>query len=93
MSVLYNILLIGRGFAASPVLGGKNLYIFDNTGCSVILEPGPAYKEIGRNIIENEVASWWQDYKQEMFYSGPVFDGANMYLKGSEYLYCIREVK
>ena len=49
------------------------------------------YKEVARNIIENEVASDWQDYKQELFYASPVCDGSAMYLKGSEYLYCIRE--
>ena len=78
------------GFTASPALGGKFLNIFDNTGCAVVLEPGPEYKEAGRNIIENNVASDWQEYKQELFYSAPVFDGPALYLKGSEYLYCIR---
>ncbi len=79
------------GFTASPTLGGKHLYIFDNTGSALLLEPGPQYKEAARNILENQVASAWQDYKQEMFYASPVFDGPALYLKGSEYLYCIRE--
>jgi len=77
------------GFAASPILGGKNLYFFDNTGCCLLLEPQRDYKEVARNIIENQVASDWQDYKQELFYASPVCDGSAMYLKGSEYLYCI----
>ncbi len=79
------------GFTASPTIGGKNLYIFDNTGSSLLLAPGPVYKEVGRNVIENQVASAWEDYKQERFYASPVFDGSAIYLKGSEYLYCIRE--
>jgi outer membrane protein assembly factor BamB len=79
------------GFTASPALGGKYLDIFDNTGCAVVLEPGPQFKPAGRNIIENQVAGDWQDYKQEMFYAAPIFDGPAIYLKGSEYLYCIRE--
>jgi outer membrane protein assembly factor BamB len=79
------------GFTASPTLGGKHIYIFDNTGSALVLDPGTQYKETARNIIENQVASDWQDYKQELFYASPVFDGPALYLKGSEYLYCIRE--
>ena len=79
------------GFTASPTLAGKHLYLFDNTGCGMLIDAGPAYKEAGRNIIENLVPSESSDYKQEMFYSTPAFDGTAMYVKGSEYLYCIRE--
>jgi hypothetical protein len=79
------------GFTASPALGGKNIYIFDNTGAGLILAPGTEYKEVAKNIIENQVSSAWQDYKQETFYASPVFDGTALYLKGSEYLYCVRE--
>lgn len=79
------------GFTASPALGGKNIYIFDNMGAGLVLAPGPQYKEVAKNIIENQVTSAWQDYKQELFYASPVFDGNAMYLKGAEYLYCVRE--
>jgi hypothetical protein len=79
------------GFTASPTLGGQHLYIFDNTGSALVLEPGTQYKEAARNIIENQVVSDWQEYKQELFYASPVFDGPSLYLKGSEYLYCIRQ--
>jgi len=79
------------GFTASPALAGKQVYIFDNTGSSVVIEPGLAYKELGRNVIENQVASDWQDYKQELFYASPVFEGTALYLKGGENLYCVRE--
>jgi len=79
------------GFTASLTMAGKDLFAFDNTGCGLVLESGIQYKELGKNIIENLVPNWWQDYKQELFYASPVFDGAAMYLKGSEYLYCIRE--
>jgi hypothetical protein len=57
----------------------------------MVMEPGPQFKPLQRNIIENQIASDWQDYKQESFYASPVFDGNALYLKGSEYLYCIRE--
>ncbi len=79
------------GFTASPTLAGTQVYIFDNTGSSLLFEPGREFKEAGRNIIENQVFSDWKDYKQEMFYASPIFDGRALYLKGSEYLYCIRE--
>ncbi|MBI3829595.1 MAG: PQQ-binding-like beta-propeller repeat protein [Planctomycetes bacterium] len=78
------------GYTASPTLGGKQLYIFDNTGCAVVLDPGPEYKEAAKNILENQIASTWMDYRQESFYASPVFDEASLYIKGSEYLYCVR---
>jgi hypothetical protein len=79
------------GFTASPTQGGKQIYIFDNTGCAISIEPGAEYKETSRNIIENQVAGDWQDFKQELFYASPVFDDASIYVKGGEYLYCMRE--
>ena len=79
------------GFTASPALTARGIYIFDNTGSALVLEPSATYKELGKNIIENQMPSAWQDYKQESFYASPVFDDRSMYLKGSEFLYCVRE--
>jgi len=73
------------------IAGAENPRPSDNSGSSLILKPGAQYKEAGRNVIENQVAVDWEDYKQELFYASPVFDGKNLYIKGSEYLYCIRE--
>ena len=79
------------GFTASPALGGKHIYIFDNTGSALLLVPGREYKEAGRNVIENQLSINYPDYKQELFYASPLFDGNSLYIKGSGYLYCIQE--
>ena len=80
------------GAVASPALGGQNIYFVNNSGCTLILKPGPVYREIGRNIIENIFPSSisGNPCKQEVFYSSPVFSGDTIYLKGEEYLYAIR---
>ncbi|HEY3319164.1 MAG TPA: PQQ-binding-like beta-propeller repeat protein [Planctomycetota bacterium] len=81
------------GAAASPTLGGKNVYLTDNSGYTIILKPGPLYEELGRNILENISPSTWSGNacKQEAFYTSPVFNGKDLFLKGEEYLYCMRE--
>lgn len=79
------------GVAASPTLAARNIYITDDAGCTHILRPGPQFKELGRNLIENIHLSGHggNPGKQESFYTSPVFEGTHMYLRGEEYLYCI----
>ena len=79
------------GAVASPTLGGKNIYLVDNAGYTIILKPGPTYQELGRNVIENISPSSisGNPCKQEAFYSSPVFVGDTIYLRGEEYLYAI----
>jgi hypothetical protein len=81
------------GVAASPTLGGRNVFFVDDAGYTIILKPGPVYAEAGRNILENVHLSSesGNPCKQEAFYTAPIFDGRRMYLKGEEYLYCIGE--
>jgi len=81
------------GFAASPTLAGKNIYITDDAGYTHILQPGPQFRELGCNVIENIHLSGLggNPCKQESFYTSPFFEGTCMYLRGEEYLYCIRE--
>jgi len=81
------------GVAASPALAGRHIYITDDAGYTHIIQPGPQFKETGRNIIENIHLSGLggNPCKQECFYTSPFFEGRAMYLRGEEYLYCIRE--
>jgi hypothetical protein len=80
------------GAVASPTMGGKNIYLVDNSGCSIVLRPGPVYQECGRNILENISPSSQSGNpcKQEAFYTSPVFAEDVLYLRGEEYLYAIR---
>jgi len=79
------------GVAASPALGGKNIYITDDAGYTQIIQPGPQLNVLARNVIENiHVAGvGGNPCKQECFYTGAFFEGKRMYLRGEEYLYCI----
>jgi outer membrane protein assembly factor BamB len=81
------------GIAASPALAGKSIYITDDAGYTHIIEPGPRFEERGRNIMENIHLSGQggNPGRQESFYTSPFFEGNAMYLRGEEYLYCIRQ--
>jgi hypothetical protein len=59
----------------------------DNQGTTVVLQPGPAYKEVALNLIEES-----RDGKsQEQNVSTPIFEGTRMYYRTPNYLYCIAE--
>ena len=81
------------GVTASPALGGKNIYIIDDAGYTHIIQPGPQFNEIGKNILENIHFSGQggNPCHQESFYTSPYFDGKMLLLRGEQYLYCIEE--
>ncbi len=75
------------GASISPCLAGRYLYLLDNQGTSVVVEPGRQYKEVARNTIEE-----FRDGKSQVQnLSTPVFEGSRMYLRTPGYLYCIGE--
>ena len=81
------------GVAASPALGGQHIYITDDAGYTHILQPGPQFKELRKNVLENLhfTGQGGNPCHQESFYSSPYFDGRTLLLRGEEYLYCIEE--
>ena len=81
------------GVTASPALGGKNIYITDDAGYTHILQPGPQFKELGKNVLENLhfTGQGGNPCHQESFYSSPYFAGRTLLLRGEEYLYAIEE--
>ena len=80
------------GVGASATLAGKYLYVIDNQGTVVVLEPGPAYQQVAVNRIQTQLARDWPIPPQETLANGaPVFEGKRMYLRGEKYLYCIGE--
>ncbi|MBI3830583.1 MAG: PQQ-binding-like beta-propeller repeat protein [Planctomycetes bacterium] len=83
----------GRGgAAASPTLAGKYIYLFGNQGSSVVIEPGRTFKQVAKNRLEQIVHGAYSD-RQEVTITCPVFEGARMYYRGEQYLYCIEEKK
>ncbi|HEX7900143.1 MAG TPA: PQQ-binding-like beta-propeller repeat protein [Planctomycetota bacterium] len=81
------------GICASPAFAGKHIYVVDDAGYTHLIQPGPRFKETGRNVLENLHFSGQggNPCKQESFYTSPWFDGKSMYLRGEEYLYRIEE--
>ena len=71
--------------AASPTLAGKHIYLMDNQGHTVIIEPGRTYKEVARNSLQDSTSQG----EQIQNVSTPVFEGTRMYYRTPTYLYCI----
>ena len=63
----------------SIVLAGKHLFVFNDIGTCLILEPGRDPKPVGRNTLPEGAPGT------------PVFAGKHIFLRGGEHLYCIGE--
>jgi outer membrane protein assembly factor BamB len=75
------------GAAISPSLAGKYIYLMDNQGGTVIIQPGRTYKEIAVNHIEES-----KDGKEQVQnLANLVFEGSRIYYRTPDYLYCIGE--
>lgn len=75
------------GVSTSPTLAGKHIYLMDNQGTTIVLQPGKEYKVVAQNLIEES-----KDGKsQEQNVSTPIFEGTRMYYRTPNYLYCIGE--
>ena len=76
------------GASASPTLAGKYIYLMDNQGKAVIIEPGRQYKEVALNVLEDFSKN---GKEQTQCVSSPVFEGSRMYYRTPSYLFCIGE--
>ena len=61
----------------SLALAGGKLFLSNDTGTMLVLEPGRVYKEVSKNLLDEGSGA------------GPVFAGTRLYLRGGEELYCI----
>jgi outer membrane protein assembly factor BamB len=87
---MYHGGIIRGGCGSSPTLGGRHIYISDNQGTTVAIEPGRAFKQVARNRLER----LWFRYgfeRNECTQSSPVFVGNRLYSRGEANLYCIGE--
>ena len=39
------------GVAASPTLAGKHIFVVDDAGYTHLIQPGPVFKEVGKNVL------------------------------------------
>ncbi len=73
------------GTSTSPTLAGKYIYLMDNQGMTLVIQPGKEYKEVARNFIEES-----KDGKeQSQNLASPIFEGTRMYYRTPGFLYCI----
>jgi outer membrane protein assembly factor BamB len=82
------------GASASPALAGKYIYLMDNQGITVVIQPGREYKEVAKNLLEEIESPNWKapgGKSQSQMLASPVFEGARMYYRSPSYLYCIGE--
>ena len=75
------------GCSASPTLAGKYIYLMDNQGNTLVIQPGREYREIAHNFLEES-----KDGKEQaQNLATPFFEGTRMYYRTPGYLYCIGE--
>ncbi|MBI1904053.1 MAG: PQQ-binding-like beta-propeller repeat protein, partial [Planctomycetia bacterium] len=78
--------------AASPALIGGHVFVCDNQGTTLVLEPGREFKLVARNRIATQLERTWPIPAQEtLAYAPPITDGKRLYLRGEAYLYCIAD--
>ena len=75
------------GAAICPSRAGTNIYLLDNQGTTVIIEPGREYKELSVNRIED-----YRDGKEQVQnLAQPYFEGSRIYYRSADLLMCIGE--
>lgn len=90
VNICYNHnMAAARGLGSSVTLSGNRIYVFGNQGAAVVLEPGPTFKQLAKNRIENTIdpKDWW--WHQETSVAAPVFEGDRLYYRAEDTLYSI----
>lgn len=77
------------GATASPSFAGGRLYFFDDSGNTIVREPGPQGKVIARNPLFQAATDNYG--RPETTKSTPVFDESRIYWRVNNRLYCIGE--
>ncbi len=68
-----------RGLYASIVGAADRVYVASRNGAVAVIQHGPKFEVLATNTLEDS------------FNASPVIVGSELYLRGSEYLYCIAE--
>jgi outer membrane protein assembly factor BamB len=78
-----------RGHGISPVLAGKHIYFFGNSGAAVVIEPGREFKQVAKNKIEGlSVPGTWGE-RQDRAVAGPFVDAGRIYYRTESAIYAI----
>jgi outer membrane protein assembly factor BamB len=66
-----------RGVYASPVAAGNRIYITSLNGTTLVIDDGPEFRVLSQNILDDSFAA------------SPAVVDNELYLRGSNALYCI----
>jgi outer membrane protein assembly factor BamB len=75
------------GICSSTTLGGNCLFVRDDQGQTLVLEPGRKYKELSKNLLVEYSAEGTQPEAQSNFF----FEGPRIYFRTRGFLYCLGE--
>ena len=67
-----------RGITSSPWAYEGKVFCTDEDGRTFVIQAGPEFKLLGTNKLD------------EMFWSSPAVAGGNLFLRGTEHLFCIK---
>jgi outer membrane protein assembly factor BamB len=73
------------GICSSTTLGGKYIFVRDDQGQTLVLEPGPQYKELAKNLLVEYTNEGTQPEAQSNFF----FEGQRLYFRTRGFMYCI----
>ncbi|MCW8133112.1 MAG: PQQ-binding-like beta-propeller repeat protein [Planctomycetota bacterium] len=83
------------GSTASPCFANGMLYFFDDSGNTLVREPGPAGKVVARHRLSTPMTAAWDGRNNwdapGATNSTPVFDESRIYWRFGNVLYCIGE--
>jgi hypothetical protein len=80
------------GISTGPTLAGKYIHIRDDQSQTLVIAPGPQYKELAKNVLwEPQPHGNPQEANQQESQSNPYYEGGRMYYRTQGFLYCIGE--
>jgi outer membrane protein assembly factor BamB len=64
---------------ACPVANGDQVLVLDESGAAAIIKAGPNFEVVGTGKLD------------DVFWASPAIAGGDLYLRGVEHLYCVRQ--
>jgi outer membrane protein assembly factor BamB len=75
------------GICSSPTLAGHHLFVRDDQGQTLVLAPGPQYKEEAKNLLVEYTREGMQPEAQSNFFC----EGKRIYFRTRGFMYCLGE--
>jgi hypothetical protein len=64
---------------ACPIASGDQVLLLDESGSAAIIKAGSTFEVVGAGKLD------------DVFWASPAFAGGDLYLRGADYLYCVRQ--